>query len=326
MKNYARLFICSFIAALFAIPAEAQLKKGLKLLKKNNYEAAIEALEVDVFNSKGNIAVEAEYYIAKIYFTKEYEGYSLENAYQYAKSAMKRHQNLTNDEMASVQKKGLGKLNIDNYKRKILNEAFQQAKATDSYASYEHFLNNFDGPTAVQGEKIMKLRNQRGLEEAAKLNTWNAFENFYKKHQENCRLLSPEVDTVAQLLMFEAYVNETNWNGYNRFAADYPDNIYVKETKAAEAFLEIAQSSKIDDYKKFVVAFPQSRFVKLAINSIYRLTMQSNDVALYDYFVRNHADHPKIKDFWRYYYSLFLKEFGTKADFRKMYPNAPVEK
>lgn len=328
MKSQRQLLLLLFL--LFAIlnPASAQLKKGYKLLKKGNYELAIQAFELDVFNAKGDVGVEAEYNLAKIYFTKTYEGYDLEKAYQYAKSALKRHEKLKTDETTRIQKKGLGKLTIDNYKRQILNAAYDAARAEDNYKAYEYFLRNFDGPTLVQGEKIMIWRNQRGLDEAAKINTWNALESFYKKHGESCHKISPEVDTQAQMLMFEAYMRERNWTDFYNISFAYPNNVYVRDSAAAAQYIPIALSNNINDYKKFLIGFPKSPFAKLAIDNIYRLTMESKDYELYDYFVRNFASHPKIESLWAQYYKLYTSENKNNAseEFLKNYPNAILKK
>jgi hypothetical protein len=325
MKNNADIFLTVILIALLSVSMQAQLKRGHKLLKQNKFDAAIEAFEADIFNEKADIAVEAEYNIAQIYFTTKYEGYSLENAYEFAKSALNRQQKLNKEEMLRIQKKKLGKLTIDNFRRKILNAAYDSARIKDSYAAYEHFLLNFDGPTAVQADKIMKQRNLRGLEEAMKTDSWNAYENFYKKHRESLQKLSPELDSTTQVLMFEAYMRETNWNGYSMFSYNYPDNIYVKDWKSAEAFIKIAQSNSLEDFKNYIKAYPKSPYRRPAIDFIAKLTLNGNDIEAYDYFVRNFNEYPKIKEFWKQYFEVFLKEFGTEAEFKKMYPAAPLK-
>jgi len=328
MKSQLQLPLLLFLLFAYLTPVSAQLKKGYKLLKKGNYELAIQAFEIDVFNAKGDVGVEAEYNLAKIYFTKSYEDYNLEKSYQYAKSALKRHEKLKTDETSRIQKKGLGKLTIENYKRQILNAAYNAARAEDNYKAYEYFLRNFDGPTLVQDEKILIWRNQKGLQEAAKINTWNAFESFYKKHAESCKKVSPEVDTQAQVLMFEAYMRERNWNDFHTFSATYPNNIYVRDSAAASQYIPIALSNNINDYKKFLMGFPKSPFSKLAIENIYRLTMESTDYELYDYFVRSFTTHPKIESLWAQYYKLYTSENKNNAseEFLKNYPNAILKK
>lgn len=312
----------------YTTTAVGQLKQGYKAQKKLDYETAIKAFEVDVFNPKGDIAVEAEYNLAKIYFNSKYENFDLERAYEYSKSALNRHDKLEPKEISKVQKKGLGRLMLENYKRQIVNAAYDKTKADDTYKAYEHFLKTFDGPTPIQFDKATQWRNQRGLDEAVKLNTWNAYEHFYKKHHESCEKYTPHVDSQLQRFMFEAFVEESGWGAYAQFANQYPNNLYVLDSAAAANFLPIANSKSIQQFKNFLVGFPKSPFAKLAIDNIMKLTMESNTLEDYDYFVRTFPNHQGMSRFWERFHELFLKQKNGDSDteFRKMYPQAPLDK
>jgi len=305
-----------------------QLKQGHKALKKLDYETAIKAFEVDVFNSKGDIAVEAEYNLAKVYFTKDYENFSLEQANQYAKRAIDRHDKLEPKEVQKVQKKGLGRLMLVNYKRQIVNAAYTKTRAKDSYKAYQHFLNVFDGPTPIQHDKAIQWRNQRGLDEATLLGTWNAYEHFYLKHHESCEEYTPHVDSQLQFRMFKAYIHEKGWGAYSQFENKYSENIFIVDSVAAVNFLPIATSKSIPAFKNYLVGYPNSPFSMLAIDYIMKLTLQKSTLEEYDYFVRTFPTHPGINTLWEQYHKLFLEIKGTQADpeFRKMYPMAPLEK
>lgn len=305
---------------------KGQLKQGQKFLKKKQYDQAIKAFEYDVFNTKSDIAVEAEYYLAKIHFTKTYEYYNLEKAYQYVKSAIKRHKQLNTKEMQRIQKKQLGILAIENYKRQIVNEAYAYAKQLDTYLAYQDFLRIFDGPTPIQFEKITQWRNERGLELAQTRDNWYAYENFYKKHHESCLQYSPEVAIQLQKDMFEAYIHKWTWNHYKHFANMYPQNIYIKDSAAAINYRPIATSKKISDFKTFLTGFPKSVFAKLAIDNIYHLTMAGSILEDYDYFIRSYPNYNNLDKLILKYYTLLIREDSsvTKEDFIKMYPQINI--
>jgi hypothetical protein len=323
-RPFALLCLLTFTVITLA---KGQLRQGYKALKKLDYETAIKAFEVDVFNKKGDIAVEAEYNLAKIYFTKGYENFSLEQANEYAKRAIDRHDKSEPKEVQKVQNKGLGRLMLVNYKRQIVNMAYDQTRAADNYKAYQHFLAIFDGPTPIQHDKATQWRNQRGLDEATKLNTWNAYEHLYKKHQESIEKYTPHIDSQLQQCMFEAYITEFGWSAFDRFANEYPNNVYVKDSAAAANYRPIANSSSISTFKNFLVGFPKSFFAKLAIDKIRQLTLQKTTLEDYDYFIRTYPKHPKINLVWKRYYQLFLEQQGRDAatEFRKIYPQAPIE-
>jgi hypothetical protein len=324
-RPFALLCLLTFTVITLA---KGQLRQGYKALKKLDYETAIKAFEVDVFNKKGDIVVEAEHNLAKIYFTKGYENFSLEQANEYAKRAIDRHDKLEPKEIQKVQKKGMGRLMLVNYKRQIVNMAYDRTKAEDNYKAYQHFLSIFDGPTPIQHDKATQWRNQRGLDEATRLNTWNAYEHLYKKHYESIEKYTPHVDSQLQQWMFESYVNEFGWSAFDRFAHEYPNNVYVTDSAAAANYRPIANSSSIVTFKNFLVGFPKSFFAKLAIDKIMQLTLQKTALENYDYFVRTFPKHPKINVVWKRYYELFLEIQGTDAEkkFRETYPWAPIEK
>lgn len=326
MKIIQLLGLLCFIS-LIATTTQAQLKKGYKLLKKSNYEDAITAFEVDIFNKKGNIAVEAEYNLAKIYFDKNFEEYNLEKAYEYAKSALERQLKLEGKEMKKAQKAGLGKLMLENYKRQIVNAAYNKAKMKDSYTAYQNFLNDFDGPTPIQFEKITIWRNQKGFKEILKKDNYREYENFRNRYLNSLQTYTPKTDSLLQMNLFESFMRENSWNQYNRFASKYPENVYVKDSAAAANYRPIATSNRSSDFKDFIIGFPESIFADLAVRQIFKLTMHGKRLGDYDYFVRNYPNFKKIDALWDRYLTLFLQRNGkeSSAEFIQNYPNAPKE-
>ncbi len=308
--------------------AQAQLKQGYKALKKGDYDLAIKAFEVDIFHPKGELAIEAEHQLAKIYFATKYEHHNLEQAYEYAKSALNRLEKLDNNSLKKAQKKGLGLLTLENHKRQIVNAAYTKVTKEDNYKAYQDFLQKFDGPTPIQFDKATQWRNQRGLDDAQKINTFNAYEHLYKKHYESINQYNPSVDTTLQLLMFESFMRDRGWQSYDQFANLYPNNLYIKDNKAAKDFRPIANSQELENFRKFMIGHPNSLYKKLAIDYIYELTMNSQNIEYYDYFVRNHPKYPKIQELWEQFYHIFSQKTGNQAteEFEKNYPNNPITK
>lgn len=328
-RNYLYVIIYSLSTLLPVVSASAQLNQGYKHLKKENFDLAIEAFESDIFNKKADIAVEAEYNLSKIYIDKNYKANDLEKAYQYAKSALKRYNKLNTNEIKNIQKKKLSKASIETLKRKILDEAYDKAKTKKTYEAYEDFFLNFDGNNYTHATKVMAERNKLGLQNAIESNSWNVFENFYRKHHENSSKVSPDIDTLTQLLMFEVYMKEQNWNknALSNFSQKYPENLYIKDSISLKKYFVIAQSNKIEDFKKFITGFPNCYYTKLALENIYNLTINSEDIGAYDYFVRSYPDYPYILKLWERYLNVYSKSNnGNTDDFYKTYPNCPLKK
>lgn len=326
MKFTQTLGLLCFIG-LFTTSLQAQLKKGYKYLKKGNYIEAITAFEVDIFNKKGNIAVEAEYNLARIYFNENFEEYELEKAYQYAKSALDRQLKLKEKDMKKSQKSGFGKLMLENYKRQIVNAAYNKAKSEDSYIAYQYFLDNFDGPTPIQFEKVTIWRNQRGLEEIRKKDSYRGYENFRSRYKEALQTYTPKTDSLLQMFLFESFMHENGWNQYNQFASKFPNNVYVKDSAAAVHFRPIATSNQLSNFKDFIIGFPNSVFADLAVRNIFKLTMDGTRLGDYDYFVRSYPNFKEIKTLWDRYLSLYIQRKGKESatEFIQNYPNTPKD-
>ncbi len=324
MKRFS-LEAIIFLLLLISQHSFSQLKRGQKFLKKQQYELAITAFENEIFGNKEYIAVQAEHHLAKIYFNKNYEGFSLERAYEYAKSAKKRCTQLSNKELRKLQKQGLNTLTLDHHKRQIVNQAYAEAKAEDSYDGYQYFLQTYDGPTPIQFEKVTIWRNQKGLKKMQEIDRFSSYENFRKSYLEDLQKYTPGVDSVLQMEMFESFIQENSWGQYGRFKAKYPNNVYVKDSVAAAYYRPIATSPRISDFKDFIIGYPNSIFASLAVKQIYKLTMQYDRLGDYDYFVRSYPDFKGIEALWERYLELYLKQQGASAaeQFRQSYPNAP---
>jgi len=322
----------SFLIILLSssLNLQAQIKQGWRHLKKSRYDEAIKAFEKDILNPKTIVGIEAEHGLSQIYVNPNYNNYNLDEAYIYAKSAINRYKKLDLSSVHKLQKKNLGILQLQNYQREIINIAYAQAKKEDSYLGYQHFLDVFDGPTPIQEEKITIWRNQKGLELAQSRANWHSFKNIYTKHHESCLKYSPSIGVQLEKDMFETYINERSWRGYATFAAEYPNNIYVKDSVPSIDYRKIATSNELSKYKTFIIGHPNSPFVKLAVDNIYQLTIKSNSIEDHDYFLRIYPTHKKINQLILHYYQLLKEEVNSttkaKSVFKQMFPNIDLEK
>lgn len=317
-----------FFFLITASQVSGQIRKGERYLKKDLYDKAIQVFENTVFDASVDESIIAEYYLAKIHATPEYENYDLEKAHEFIKSAIKRYKKLDDKAIRRLQKKDIGILTLKSQKKQVVTTAYIKAKNLNTYEAYQYFLNNYEGPSPVQYENIIRWRNTQGLKEAQQRNRFHSYQDLYKKHHESFAKYSPENFIVLQQLLFESYINEWSWNSYTTFANNYPQNIYVVDSAAAAEYRLIANSTNIDDFKTFLIGYPNSPFALLAKDNIFASIIEKDNIELYDYALRTFPNHRKINTLvFKYYQKLLsIQEIQSPNDFSKLYPHIPIAK
>lgn len=322
IRNFAFLFL------LFSLQINAQIKKGERFLKKGEYDNAIQFFENMVFSNDADEAVMAEYYLSKVHFTTQFENYDLIKAHEFVNSAIKRYEKLEDKDVKNLQKKDIGILTLQSHKKQIVTAAYVKAKKDNTYKSYQDYLNNYEGPSPVQYDNIVRWRNEQGLQEAQHRGRFHFYENLYQKYRESFAKYNPEDFVTLQKELFESYIGEWTWNSYNTFANRYPDNVYIADSAAAVEYRPIANSKNVEDFKTFLIGFPESPFAKLAKDRIMEIALTEDDIELYDYFIRTFPAHPNSNQLIvKYYHKLLgMQEIKTPADFSKIYPDIPINK
>lgn len=315
------IILCLTISSI-----QAQLNKGIKLVSKKVYDEAIVAFEKDL-NKVATQAAALEQ-LALLYFNKQYPDYDLKRSYKYIVKAIKSYQKLPLQERKKLQKKGLSKLKMSKLQSDIVTKAHQQAKASKQVVQANKFLDYYLTASNYQIEQMLKHRDIIAFRDALTLNTYTAYQYFYRQSKVSCLQLNRELLIKAQKKLLESYIAETGWAHYPNFEEKYPDNIYVNDTEVAYEYIKAATKNSLTTYQKFVKAYPYSPFMKFAKDAMFDLIMPQEFLPDYDYFVRAFPWYEKNEKIWRKLYQLYIKEHGIQAveQFADAYPNYPYKK
>lgn len=321
MKYYVFIILSFFISSSL----NAQITKGRKLVDKGDYNAAIEAFQNDLEKTISKPISLHE--LAKIYFTKRFDDYDIEKAYQHASRAIKEYENLSRSDKNKVQAKGLSNLTLSKFQNDIVLEAFKIASKSEELSQVEHFLEVYQTAHKYEKENMIKIRDRLAFEHAAKINTFSTYETFFKKHEITVERFNKDLYIRAQKKLFESYIEEKGWQVYPNFEERYRDNIYVKDSKAAYALMKIIRKKNLKDYQAFTEAYPHSPFNKFAKDYMFDIIIEETNIVDYDYFVRAYPNYEKKEKIWLRFYRLYLQEHGTSSvkEFAQNYPNYPFQ-
>ncbi|CAA6829265.1 MAG: Outer membrane lipoprotein omp16 precursor [uncultured Aureispira sp.] len=316
-----------FIILLFFISTSltAQINKGKKLVEKGDYEAAIEAFENDL--EKVTSQSISLHELAKIYFTKRYDGYNIEKAYQYISRSIKEYKGLSKANKNKVQAKGLSILSLNKFQSNVVLAAFNVTVKSNELSRAERFLELYPTAGKQQVENMTKIRDELAFEKASKQNTFAAFDKFFSQHEITAERFNKDLFIRAQKKLLESYIKENGWQLYPSFEEKYIDNVYVKDSKAAYDLIKIVRKKSLKEYQEFTEAYPHSPFNKFAKDYMFDLIMAETNIADYDYFVRAYPNYEKKEEIWLRFYRLYLQEHGTNAatEFAEAYPNYPFQ-
>lgn len=316
-----------FVILLFFISTSlnAQIKKGKKLVAKGDYEAAIEAFEDDL--EKITSQPISLYELAKIYFTKRYDGYDTEKAYQHISRAIKEYEGLSRANKNKVQAKGLSNLSLSKLQNDVALAAFDIAYKAKELAQAERFLEFYTTAGKHEIEKMTKVRNELAFQEASNRNSFSTYADFFNKYEISVERFNEDLLVRAQKKLLESYIEEKGWQFYPSFEEKYRDNIYVRDSKAAYALIGIVRKKSLKEYQAFTEAYPHSPFNKFAKDYMFDLIMEGTNIVEYDYFVRAYPNYEKKEAIWLRFYRLYLQEHGIDAvkEFAQAYPNYPFQ-
>lgn len=311
---------------LCASSLSAQINKGRKLLETANYEAALEAFENDI--EKETSKPVSLYEIAQIYENEKYSNYNLDKAYLFINRAIKEFEGLSSANKRKVQNKGVNLPELKKLQQDIVRKALQFSQKENTITSLQHFVDYYTSANKQQQEQAYQQRNILIVKEAKKLHTFAQYQTVWEDYKKNMIRYNPNLIKEIEKLLLESYISEQGWAMYPRFEELYPENVYVLSKDAAYDYLKIRKSKQLKDFQEFMEAYPKTPFTKYAKDNILALTMEGEDLANYDAFIRAYPDHEQIEQLWKRFYELYApdKKKESIQAFATAYPNFPFQK
>jgi len=119
-------------------------------------------------------------------------------------------------------------------------------------------------------------------------------------------------------------MREKSWDAYDDFAAAHPYNVYVRDSMKTK-FDRVREKNTLEAYKRFSNEYSESPFVKIAADSIAAMTLKSNNIEDYEYFVTKYPKHEGGGDVWMKFYKMFIQKNGKESTkmFKYSYEDFP---
>ena len=323
-NRYFFIFLFYLVCfSLLSFEADAQVKKGLKALKKNKYELAKSAFEVDLENE--NEVASAQFYLAELYANPKFEeGYDLALAYSFIEKSILSSNKANEKARKNLDQRNQGLLAMRKFREEIINRALDVADKKSSSNAYNEFIRNYSNLNAAQTERVARTRNRLAFEESTQSNTASTWQNFWKNYKASCSTYSPDLYARAEVELFGAYIRQYTWRSYAQFANLYPSSPYTLDSSAAIKMQVAAQKNTMPAYKSMIEAYPKSVFARIAIDSLFSHTLRSEEALDYDYFIHNYPDYKQLNVLYKAFFPLFRKtQGGCPESFYSTYKGAP---
>ncbi len=202
---------------IFSQPA----KKGFQLLQQKKYSEALISFKKSIGKSKDLIA--SKFGAASVYANPNYKKYNYKRAYKYILYVDNKYVKLSDKPMQELNKKyGINDISINTLKRKILNNAFEQAKNENTIESYNDFCLDF--PNTEQSRKAVLCQQSLAFQQAKMANNLHEFQDFIKKYptakqSDSAKLLIQNIENQV----FHDYTHEGELDMIEEFEKQYPN-------------------------------------------------------------------------------------------------------
>ena len=278
-KDSAGFYVLFSLFLCFASAGTAHAdrsKRALKSLQEGAYYEALEDLQKSV--EKDSINTSAYYVYALLYSTAKFPEYDVDQAHRYVLRSLKDYSRSDDKQIKELTKLEKGLSDIEALKAQIDSMAYAEARATNTIAQYEHFMQLY--PDAAQFASAESNRNALVYANVSATNTWQAYEQFFTEY--------PSAEEVGdarsryEQLLFEEKTNGNTLEAFRKFLTDFPDTPYRK--KAERRTLEImGADNSVTGLTGFIDQYPGSVWNREAVERLYQNTKASPPPALEAY-------------------------------------------
>ena len=305
---------------IFPNLVKAQLKKGLKLIEKSDFQSAEQAFLFDLERDKNKALVAWE--LAKLHTHKKYEEKDLDKARTYAQLSLESFDQAPSKDRQNWQKQGLSRPRLQKFFKDLSSLVFAQNEKQPSLEAWNHFIEHYPQRSTREDEKAQQYRNTLAWQAATKTNTHQAYKQVWDCCQASFEKHNPNLFNDLERWLFKSYTKEKGLRSYGDFVLSYPKNPFSLDTIAAVAFILSAEEGNWDSYQNFVQRYGQSVFTLLAAETLLDLAEQGQNLAYYDAWLRQFDKHYERLRAWRGFWQL---QQGQKnwAKFLEEYPHCP---
>jgi hypothetical protein len=295
-----RLSLITFFALALGI-VHAQIAPeflAMGSLSRGKWEKAKKQLTKAL--KKDSLNAAAAFGHARYYFEVNCPDFQIDSAWKYTRKAETLLLRATEKQRDRWRKLPLDSVVLTRHRQQIDSAAFSRAVHLNTEAAYVDFLNRFTG--AIQSQRAAELRDEVAFLEALKINTHQAYQGYIQKYPTSVR--APEAKAKFDKLLFEANTKDKKIKSYEDFLTEYPDTPYRKE--AERQILEILTASGLpNQFEKFLKAYPQSYWLKLAKDILYHI-LKEEEKSIPSFVLSDSLQ--KLQTLEKYYLVPFLKD------------------
>lgn len=301
-----------------ALTLHAQVDRALKLIEQGNYTEAEPILRSALSDEKDQVF--GYYGLAVLYAEPEFTAHRLDSAYRYIEAADAAYKALDYKDRGKVTK-DISTSSMRKQRTEILKTALAEAEAGNTIAAYQKFLDNYPGSGSRYEGKAVEARNRLAYEAARTEDTERAYTALLEAYGEDLKKKNLNLYETIQKLQFERYVDERGWTGYEAFAKQYPDHVYVRDSLYEE--FKGLWYGPVADYRAFIDNYPAAPITRYAVDSLGMRLIEQADTVLSRQFLQEFPDHPARNDVYGTWYESLKVRFQSMSDLERFRTNNP---
>lgn len=310
------------ILCLCTLYLPAQLSVGKKMMKSGQKEKALSAFQTGMSNPIE--APACAFKISAIYRDTMFSDYQLDSAWVYLLQSETLVRKLKYKERNKAIKK-YERTTVGALKKEIQEHYFEEVKEENTLTGYERFLSLFKRPSYKIKKQVIKARDAKAFEIAYNADQFSDYETLMSKYGKSLKESNRNLYKEAQMRLFETCMRDKSWDAYDEFAAQYPNNIYVRDS-LRHTFEQIRTANDIDSYKNFIEKHPQSPYAAMAGDSLMVLAAEQELIEELEFLITYLTASYLISEAWLNLYRVYKITNGTVQgiyDFQDDYPGFP---
>lgn len=318
MKNIFLTVTC-FILSL---GLSAQAFKGLKLVEKHDYEAAISAFNNDLKTDKNQAL--ALYGLAKVYSSPNNPNFEVDMAYAYHIKAYEAFRKTGYKEKSKISKT-LNSSIIKKQKKQITQLAYTRAEESNSVEDWNYFLNNFEKPGYKLLRQAETSRNNLAYNAIKNSTDWKDWGAFTTDYYTALKTRTPKLYKIADSLLFLHYFEEHSFDQYSDFETSYPKSKFVRDSSYHHLNRAI-ESEDVDGLFAIATNTHHPAFTDYIVEKGKPLVESKGDQLQTIFFIENYCGGENCDALYRRLYKLHKAQtpsLVSTINFQNKYPDFP---
>ncbi|MBS1685191.1 MAG: WG repeat-containing protein [Bacteroidetes bacterium] len=326
-KNILSLTCLSLLTAHTLLAGD--LDRAFKNINSGDYDKARASIKEELDKDPKDVA--ANYAMAKLFSARDYKAMDLDSATIYVNKAFAAIPLKEDDKQTKKYLKyGVRDFTIQELFADINKQAYDKAKAKNTFDSYDHFI-QYSQDKILNEQAEDKRDDIKFAELSIKQSIPSLIEEsrtFLNDHPKSKRYA--DINGLYELAIFNSMTYSNDVDSFKAYLDRYPTGPYAKEArvqydrKIYEVYLK---RGTIEGYAEFEKSYPKNPFLAAVQDSIYTMSTRKGDVWEYNTFIKAYPSNRNIMNAWNQLYDLYTQDATDSSyeAFLKAYPNNPFK-